>query len=71
MNPAALALHPEIAPVSCCGKKPFGILTISTTLSAMVSEEHDEGEGRIGRAPSAGCAGTSDSTHSKNRSLAT
>ena len=28
---------PTIAPVSCWGKKPFGILTISTTFRAMVS----------------------------------
>ena len=28
---------PTIAPVSCCGKNPLGILMISTTFSAMVS----------------------------------
>ena len=28
---------PTSAPVSCCGKKPLGILMISTTFSAMVS----------------------------------
>src|ERR1035441_2187657 len=46
---------PVIAPVSCCGKKPFGIVITSTTLRAIVrnrSEEHTratrprEGQGR-------------------------
>ena len=27
---------PTSAPVSCCGKKPLGILTMSTTLRAMI-----------------------------------
>ena len=30
-------IPPIIRPVSCCGKKPFGMITISATFSPMVT----------------------------------
>ena len=42
---------PTIAPVSCWGKNPLGILTMTTTFSAMVSSQHDQDQHRIVERP--------------------